>query len=319
MFGNHQIREGSRGGQGLFTWTDVKEDKHRENYLGHSLMAPVGRWQKNKDLLWYKKDSGVVPPTDPSALADIPKDEILLIKQQEADALANLLSGGSIAAKQRGLNTGKNQVTAAEIRNLVMRDLGGAGESGGAAPEQEELGLGKGLGFGRNQYVSQNADGKWDRARDPGSNAPTSSTSANPQSHNDTVAISSKDDSSNRKKEKKDKKEKKEKKVKKDKKDKKEKKDKKKRKLRSPSRESVDNGKGSHKRRRDVERETTAHRTDRSPDERDRRNRDRSRSRDRSGDRRETSDGYRSRRRVSDDRDDQRREWRNQSPPRNRS
>jgi hypothetical protein len=29
-----------------FDWKDVKEDKHRENYLGHSLMAPVGRWQK---------------------------------------------------------------------------------------------------------------------------------------------------------------------------------------------------------------------------------------------------------------------------------
>lgn len=29
-----------------FSWDDVKADKHRENYLGHSLKAPVGRWQK---------------------------------------------------------------------------------------------------------------------------------------------------------------------------------------------------------------------------------------------------------------------------------
>ncbi|KAL0321970.1 UNVERIFIED_CONTAM: Multiple myeloma tumor-associated protein 2 [Sesamum calycinum] len=29
-----------------FTWDDVKVDKHRENYLGHSIKAPVGRWQK---------------------------------------------------------------------------------------------------------------------------------------------------------------------------------------------------------------------------------------------------------------------------------
>lgn len=29
-----------------FKWDDVKVDKHRENYIGHSVMAPVGRWQK---------------------------------------------------------------------------------------------------------------------------------------------------------------------------------------------------------------------------------------------------------------------------------
>ncbi|GKB45615.1 multiple myeloma tumor-associated protein 2 [Tanacetum coccineum] len=28
------------------SWDDVKVDKYRENYLGHSLKAPVGRWQK---------------------------------------------------------------------------------------------------------------------------------------------------------------------------------------------------------------------------------------------------------------------------------
>jgi hypothetical protein len=33
-----------------FNWDDVKGDKHRENYLGHSLKAPVGRWQKGKNL-----------------------------------------------------------------------------------------------------------------------------------------------------------------------------------------------------------------------------------------------------------------------------
>lgn len=33
-----------------FSWEDVKADKHRENYLGHSLKAPVGRWQKGKNL-----------------------------------------------------------------------------------------------------------------------------------------------------------------------------------------------------------------------------------------------------------------------------
>jgi hypothetical protein len=31
-----------------FKWDDVKVDKYRENYLGHSVKAPVGRWQKGK-------------------------------------------------------------------------------------------------------------------------------------------------------------------------------------------------------------------------------------------------------------------------------
>ena len=37
---------GTRGGQSHFNWDDVKSDHQRENYLGHSAMAPIGRWQK---------------------------------------------------------------------------------------------------------------------------------------------------------------------------------------------------------------------------------------------------------------------------------
>ena len=37
---------GARGGRAEFSWDNVKSDKDREFYLGHSVKASVGRWQK---------------------------------------------------------------------------------------------------------------------------------------------------------------------------------------------------------------------------------------------------------------------------------
>ncbi|KAL8656191.1 MAG: hypothetical protein Q9226_002748 [Calogaya cf. arnoldii] len=81
-------KEGSRGGRDAFKWEDVKDDQHRENYLGHSLMAPVGRWQKNKDLSWYAKGDDSQAATD---AANARAEEIRRIKEAEQDALSEAL------------------------------------------------------------------------------------------------------------------------------------------------------------------------------------------------------------------------------------
>ncbi|KAL8945498.1 MAG: hypothetical protein Q9222_007950, partial [Ikaeria aurantiellina] len=78
-------KEGSRGGRDAFKWEDVKDDQHRENYLGHSLMAPVGRWQKNKDLSWYAKGDTATDAATARA------EEIRRIKEAEQDALSEAL------------------------------------------------------------------------------------------------------------------------------------------------------------------------------------------------------------------------------------
>ncbi|KAI8584942.1 kinase phosphorylation protein-domain-containing protein [Geranomyces variabilis] len=126
---HHPTRAGTRGGQGLFKWDDVKDDKHRENYLGHSLNAPVGRWQKNKDLTWYAKDeSGTLTATETLDA------ELKLIRQQEQEALAEAL-GYTSGAKRTG------GVTKSEIQRLVKLDFEGADGAGGM-DDGGEAGLG---------------------------------------------------------------------------------------------------------------------------------------------------------------------------------
>src|ERR1700761_1139613 len=61
-----------------------------QNYLGHSVNAPTGRWQKNKDVHWYNRDV--------NSSQDERAEEIRKIKEAEADALAVAL-GFAPAAK----------------------------------------------------------------------------------------------------------------------------------------------------------------------------------------------------------------------------
>jgi len=44
------MHSGARGGRGEFSWDKVKGDQDASYYIGHSVKALSGRWQKGKDV-----------------------------------------------------------------------------------------------------------------------------------------------------------------------------------------------------------------------------------------------------------------------------
>ena len=55
---------GARGGRDQFNWESVKSDKDREFYLGHSVKATTGRWQKGETLVNYLSADFEIPDPD---------------------------------------------------------------------------------------------------------------------------------------------------------------------------------------------------------------------------------------------------------------
>ncbi|KAM5548508.1 hypothetical protein ABKV19_000092 [Rosa sericea] len=108
----HPTRGGVRGGRDQFSWDDVKVDKHRENYLGHSIKAPVGRWQKGKDLHWYNRDKKTW-----GAEMDAAKEEIKRIKEEEDQAMREALG----LAPKRANRVQGNRLDKHEFSELVKR------------------------------------------------------------------------------------------------------------------------------------------------------------------------------------------------------
>lgn len=129
-------KEGSRGGRGDFKWSDVQSSSHRENYLGHSLMAPVGRWQKGRDLNWYAKGNAdeEAGETVAQKAERERKEEIKRIKEAEQDALARAL-GYDVPPRNPNLEA----LGDAKEVNKILKE----------AVEDEDAETGKGVGYGK--------------------------------------------------------------------------------------------------------------------------------------------------------------------------
>ena len=122
--GDSQRTGGSRGGRDQFDWDQVREDKHRENYIGHAVLAPKGRWQNGKDLSWYaraRKDE---------SLASL-REERARAREMEDDMMRARLG---MAPAKRGPAVGSSELQPHEQAKLLAR--GGGGEEDGETGEK---------------------------------------------------------------------------------------------------------------------------------------------------------------------------------------
>ncbi|KAK9842065.1 hypothetical protein WJX81_006747 [Elliptochloris bilobata] len=134
---NGPPRGGTRGGADQFSWESVKADPDREFYLGHSVKATTGRWQKGKDVFWYTREK---KGDDDAAAA-----EMLAIKQREEDLMAEALG-----IKPRTLRPmARAKLDKKDVAQLLSR--GEEGEEPNPAAEADRI---QGLGFAAGAHGS---------------------------------------------------------------------------------------------------------------------------------------------------------------------
>lgn len=114
-------------------------------------MAPVGRWQQNRDLTWYAKNA----EDDAEAEKQAREAELRMVKEAEQEALARAL--GLPVAPKTGNATGANATAVAgtDVDKLIKDATGDV--------EDNDMNGVKGVGFGGYDGTGEGVAGSTDR------------------------------------------------------------------------------------------------------------------------------------------------------------